>query len=276
MFGSEYADHTNLLMESLAGMNPVYGSGHQPTLLQKLQKFYIRIFGIPEVGYQIRSLYFRKFLQNILNFRPKYVLDAGSGIGDYAIYLAKRYPGAKVRGEEVDKRKISMSVKIAGELGITNASFGYHDISQKSESTVNYDLIVSIDVLEHIGDYQKVLSNFSRTLEKGGYLYLHIPANKQKRLLKRFETWTHKDHIRTGFDKKSFEEMLNKSGFRIIRSEYSFGFFGSMAWEINHLFLAKSLIISGLIYPLLYPLCILDTMINNKEGLCIAILARRE
>lgn len=77
-------------MQSLQEMNPIYRKQPRLLPLQQLQSIYVRLFGIPEIGFQIRSLNFQKLLDKISSITPKMILDAGSGIGVYVFYLAKK------------------------------------------------------------------------------------------------------------------------------------------------------------------------------------------
>jgi len=65
MFGSEYSKHPEILMQSFTEMKHEYkkktkrkSSGFFPLF----QRIYINIFGIPEIGFQVRSLYFKKLI----------------------------------------------------------------------------------------------------------------------------------------------------------------------------------------------------------------------
>ena len=91
-------------------------------------------------------------------------------------------------------------------MHIPNIKFCVADITKFSK-TNEFDLIVCIDVLEHIKDQAKVLENFRNALIPGGYLYLHMPAERYKpvpfsKWLKSFHKWAEKEHIGKMFDKK--------------------------------------------------------------------------
>ena len=201
MFGSEYANHPEILMQSLHEMNAKYQKPRcSANMLGFFQSIYIRLFGIPEIGFQIRGMYFRKALWEMRDFKPKKILDAGSGIGSYTFYLAKLFPNASVEGWEIDKNKLAFCKKFSKELNIRNAPFSFRNLTNTLGYKSKFDLIVNIDVLEHIKDYKKVLKNFYTLLMPGGYVYIHTPQLNQKRFFSRFDTWKHKDHVREGFD----------------------------------------------------------------------------
>lgn len=278
MFGKEYAKHLDVLIKSFSEVNVLYQKKIKAnSSISFFKKTYVMLFGIPEIGFQIRSIYFKKILtSNLLNKNFKRILDAGSGIGAYTFLLGKTYPQARTTGGDIDKYKLKSCQTMAKELSLKNVEFNYLDITKISNKKNYYDLIINIDVLEHIDNYELVLVNFSNLLRKGGYLYIHAPQPNQKRLFKSLRQWRHEDHAHEGIIKNELEEKLKKLGFGIVLSKETFGFFGKLSWELNHLTLSKSFLIAGLLYPLLMVIANLDLWQNNKNGLSVAVLAKKE
>jgi len=279
MFGREYANHLDILIQSFEQINENYQNriktGGKKNLAEKLKKLYISVFGIPEIGFQIRSLYFEKILTSRKFLKSfKSILDAGCGIGAYTFLLAKRFKKAKIIGGDIDKQKLNICRTLTGELSVKNADFTYLDITEK-QNTAKYDLIVNIDVLEHIDHYELALENFSNLLRKDGYLYIHAPQPNQQRIFKSLRQWRHEDHAHEGIIKNELEEKLKKLGFKIVTSMETFGFFGKLSWELNHLTLSKNFFIAGLLYPLLNIIANLDLWQKNKNGLGIAVLSQK-
>ena len=281
MFGKEYANHLDILVQSFEQINENYQNkikkGNKTNLLEKLKKLYISIFGIPEIGFQIRSLYFEKILTSY-NFRPdfKSILDAGCGIGMYSLLLGKTYPQARVTGGDIDKYKLKSCQAMAKELNLKNVEFNYLNITKINNKKNYYDLIVNIDVLEHIDNYELVIENFFNMLQKNGYLYIHVPQPNQKRIFSSLKKWHHEDHIREGIARKDLENLLKKLGFKIVVSKETFGFFGKLAWEINHLTLSGSFTFAGIAFPFIYLLAMFDPVWKNRNGLGILVLAQKK
>lgn len=280
MFGKEYANHLDILVQSFGQMNKEYQkkgkiNRKDGRFLGKLKKLYIALFGIPEIGFQIRSIYFRNILaSHIFSKNPQKILDAGSGIGAYSFWLGEKFAGAEVAGEEIDKDKLRFCQAMTKDLGLKNVAFIYQNIMELHKKN-KYDLIVAIDVLEHINNYEKTLENFFRMLYKHGHLYIHVPQPNQKRILNLLKTWHHEDHVYEGIAKSTLENILKRLGFRIVISKETFGFFGKLSWEINHFMLSKNFVLTGLTYPFLYFLAKIDLLLNIKKGLGVAILAKK-
>lgn len=279
MFGRQYAEHLDLLMHSYGQMNKDYlRKAHEKkriAFIEKLKKLYVFLFGIPEIGFQLRSIYFKNILSSYVELeKPKMILDAGSGIGAYTFWLARRFPRALVTGGDIDRHKIKSCRALAREFHVKNVSFDYLNITKVQEKSA-FDFIVTIDVLEHLEDYTTALKNFHRLLRKDGLLYIHVPQPHQKRILYSLREWHHEDHVREGIGRKMLEFKLKKLGFNILVSRETFGFFGKLAWELNHITLTKNFILAGLLFPALYILALIDERLENTHGLCMAVLAQK-
>lgn len=276
MFGSEFASHPEILLASFGEMSHSYKKiikKNKNFITPLLQRVYLSVFGIPEIGFQVRSMYFEYIVnEHIGNSRFKKILDAGSGIGLYSFWLAKKYKKAQIFGGEIDKNKLEFSTDFAELKKIDNVSFEFSDVT-RSLGEKKYDLIVNIDVLEHIEDYKKVLKNFHKALVAGGYLFIHTPQPNQKRIFRSLKKWSHDDHLHEGYTPDELKGELKKLGFRIKDSRETFGFFGKLAWELNHLSFKKGFVASGLLFPVLYVVSLLDLIAINKNGLGTAILA---
>lgn len=279
MFGREFANHTDVLVQSLGEMNHEYEKKivrqKKNSIIDQAKKMYIALFGIPEIGFQIRGLYFNHIVLPFMETKKaNKILDAGSGIGAYTFALAKTFPNASVIGGEIDKKKLKSCLSMKKQLHQSNVTFIELDLTKKNFKE-KFDLIVIIDVLEHIENYKGVLKNLYSLLNKGGYLYVHVPQPNQKRIFTSLKKWHHEDHVHEGIKKTILQSDLKTIGFRVLKAKETFGFFGKLVWEINHLLLLKSFILAGLVFPILYPIALLDKMVNNKQGLGVAVLAQK-
>lgn len=275
MFGREYANHPEILLSSFREMNSKYKKiGKKSNGF--LQKAYVYLFGIPEIGFQIRSMYFNSILEKKLGKKNfKNILDAGSGIGTYVLWLSKKYPKAKIIGGEVDSEKIEFSRGFVKEKKLENVEFRRMDITKFAGKKDLYDLIVNIDVLEHIDDYKKVIANFKKILGPKGYLFIHTPQPHQQRIFKSTRGWSHEDHKHEGYEPSELRKTLEENGFKVLVMKETFGYFGKLAWELNHMSFKKGFIIAGLLYPAIYMISKADLLVNNRNGLGTALLAQK-
>lgn len=278
MYGKEYSKNSDILLQSFIEMNKSYKRVKKPKSgsIRKLVSIYIRLFGIPEIGFQIRSMYFQDAVKKIKPKKIKKILDAGSGIGFYSLKLSSMFPEAIVTAGEIDRKKLEFAKMFSGSKFKDKIEYKYLDITKPPRKKNTYNLIINIDVLEHIEDYKKVIKHFSNMLASKGYIYIHTPQPNQKRVFEGLRKWHHEDHIHEGYLPEDLVHELKLKGFRIISIKESFGFFGKIAWELNHLLFKKGFIISGVVYPVLYYISTLDMWFPNKKGLCTAILAQKK
>ena len=174
------------------GLEQIHHPGYS-----RLEKAYIALFGIPIVGLRIRA-------RNIFSLIPKgkaydSILDAGSGPGVFSFEMARRYPNARILGIDVLKEAIEACGHIAARIGYHNVRFKQTSIEDLEEKAA-FDLILSVDILEHVEDDRKVLCGLYEAAAPGGALVLHVPA-----LYRRYPVWKKslnfdvETHVRIGY-----------------------------------------------------------------------------
>ena len=100
------------------------------------------------------------------------ILDAGSGFGQYSYFLARKNPSWQILGVDVKEEQIEDCQHFFKKAGLTNANFLLADLT-KFIHQESYDLILSVDVMEHIEEDGKVFSNFYQSLKKWPATHLH-------------------------------------------------------------------------------------------------------
>ena len=92
---------------------------------------------------------------------PANILDAGMGFGQYSYFLSSFNENWKVKGVDVKEEQIADCNAFFQKIGRTNASFAFADLTAFGEPST-YDLILSVDVMEHILDDMAVFRNFHK------------------------------------------------------------------------------------------------------------------
>ncbi|TFG76639.1 MAG: class I SAM-dependent methyltransferase [Chrysiogenales bacterium] len=161
------------------------------------------------------------------------MLDAGCGEGSYSLEIANACPWAEIRALDLkhgtlpDGAPANLS-RVQGDL---------LQLAGKEE----FDFIYSIDVLEHIRGNQQVMRHFHRELKDGGYLFLHMPSDTldqrifPDRFFRRFDNWADHEHVGEQYSLPELTLLLTRSGFSICHAQYTFGWLGSLAWELDRL-----------------------------------------
>jgi len=101
----------------------------------------------------------------------KVVLDAGSGVTFFPYFIASAAAGAEVRCCDRDPgfAKLYSQINAASPQSV---EFRTADIRELPYEDNSIDIIYCISVLEHTGDYRKVIGEFKRALADTGILVL--------------------------------------------------------------------------------------------------------
>jgi len=250
-----------------------------------LKRWAYRLLGEVHVPGRLRAAYIRREIRRLgLNKRAIRVLDAGSGRGDLAIHLAKQCPGWHVVGLELDPRKVANSQAIAGIEDLDNVEFRTESLENlRAES--EFDLIINADVMEHIQDDRKVLAVLCRALKPGGYIILTSPSIPQRKHLW-LVRWREKrigfdpsdyGHVRDGYSREDLEEKFRSAGARVERSYLTFGFFGTLAFDLFFVIGDNQPhpVVFALLFPFLMLLAALDMIFPTRTGSAILAVASK-
>ncbi len=204
--------------------------------------------------------------------RPADVLDAGSGFGQYSHRLSMLNRGNRVTGVDVKAEQIADCNDFFAKLGLAKrVHFEEADLT-KFVRPESYDLILSVDVMEHILEDEKVFANFYQSLRKGGMLLISTPSDQGGSDADEHDHESDPDHVhgfvdehvRDGYNINDIKEKLQRAGFSEVGAEYSYGKPGhiswilSMKWPISMLGVSKAFfILLPFYYVIFYPWCLL-------------------
>jgi 2-polyprenyl-3-methyl-5-hydroxy-6-metoxy-1,4-benzoquinol methylase len=215
-----------------------------------LEKAYIALFGIPIVGLRIRA-------RNVFSLIPtgrsyKCILDAGSGPGVFSFELGRRYPNARIIGIDLLKDSIAACEHIASKLNMKNLEFQQVAIEQLLHEDF-FDLIVCVDILEHIQEDFAALKGLYRLTAPGGILVLHVPA-----LYRRYPIWQKhlnfdvETHVRAGYEPQDIVEKVKQAGFKIHKNGFTYGFWETLANNLSYM-ITRARMQNKILYSLTFP-----------------------
>ncbi|MBD3190821.1 MAG: methyltransferase domain-containing protein [Candidatus Heimdallarchaeota archaeon] len=107
------------------------------------------------------------------------VLDLGCGWGALSIYLAKKYPEITIDALTNSKIQKEFIEQRIAEERLTNVQVIKANIGNFS-TTKNYDRIVSVEMFEHMRNYEKLLAKLATFLKDSGKLFVHIFSRKEQ------------------------------------------------------------------------------------------------
>ena len=183
----------------------------------------------------LREWYVKRELRRILRQGDTAaVWDAGSGFGQYSYYLAQRFPNLSILAEDVKEDQIEDCRRFFRTMGLDRVTFAVADLTTATHEE-KFDLILSVDVMEHIADDVKVFRNFARALRRNGVLLVNTPAGGEKESggsLSREDSFIG-EHVRYGYTPEELRSKLEASGLVVERTTHTYGRYGSIAWKIG-------------------------------------------
>lgn len=103
------------------------------------------------------------------------VLDVGCSVGSIEALFHQQHPA---RASEVDVEGVDITaeaIRQARALGLPRCAFRVYDGAELPYDAERFDLVVSIEVIEHVPDKAELLADIWRVLRPGGRLFLTTP-----------------------------------------------------------------------------------------------------
>lgn len=143
----------------------------------------------------------------------KKILDAGCGDGRLASSLVSR--GFEVSGLDVHKEAVLSAIKKGIDARV-------QDLEQPwSFASENFDVVLLLDVLEHVTDPAFVLSEANRVLEDGSHVIVAFPNHFDIR--QRFEIFFGRGIVHWSHRKYKDAKAVSYGHVRFLRSQEVFG-----------------------------------------------------
>jgi cyclopropane-fatty-acyl-phospholipid synthase len=106
------------------------------------------------------------------------ILELGCGWGSLSLWMAENYPHAQITGvsnSATQKQHIDAEIQKRGlrNLRIITCDMNEFDIATR------FDRVVSVEMFEHMKNYEWLMANISRWLKPEGMLFVHIFTHKE-------------------------------------------------------------------------------------------------
>ncbi|KAF2756016.1 S-adenosyl-L-methionine-dependent methyltransferase [Pseudovirgaria hyperparasitica] len=102
------------------------------------------------------------------------VLDLGCGWGSLSLYLAARFPKSPITGFSNSATQKTYIDARAAALGLKNLTIVTGDVVEHTFEAAAYDRVISIELFEHMKNYELLMAKVSHALVPSGKLFLHI------------------------------------------------------------------------------------------------------
>jgi len=251
----------------------------------------------------LRQWYVKKYIHKYFSDKSTFY-DAGAGFCQYSDFVLSHYKYSNVFATDLKDDFLQSYQKSLGKIPFPSgqgwtrsgrgrgknhkqqhkqARFKYQSLDLATKENIlsdPVDFIICIDTLEHIDDDTQVIQNFYNILKPNGYLLLSTPSNFDESA--KFAA----EHVRDGYALSDLIAKVQNTGLVVVETEYSYGFWGQIYWNlvmkvsITLLNISKWFILILPIYLLIVlPLSIICMLIDfyskNKQGNGILLIAQK-
>ncbi|MCF3651227.1 SAM-dependent methyltransferase [Synoicihabitans lomoniglobus] len=102
------------------------------------------------------------------------ILELGCGWGSITLFLAARFPRSRITAVSNSRTQKAHIDAAATSRGLSNVTVITADMNAFDIAAASFDRVISIEMFEHMKNYQRLLSNVARWLRPGGKLFVHI------------------------------------------------------------------------------------------------------
>jgi len=195
-----------------------------------LKKLFFKALDI----YLLRTWHIHKALKHFFADKKSAlkVFDAGAGFGQYSWYISKKNKKAEIVGLDISQSHVDKANDFFKKINNDKVSFVQGDLTEFRQNN-SFDLIISVDVMEHILEDQKVFNNFYQSLKEGGVLLVSTPSDQGGSDVHDHDADTSfiDEHVRDGYNKDDITEKLKIAGFNKVEVKYTYGKAGQISWR---------------------------------------------
>jgi cyclopropane-fatty-acyl-phospholipid synthase len=109
------------------------------------------------------------------------VLELGCGWGSLTLYMAERFPGSRIVGVSNSSSQRQYIEAQAAARGLDNVTIVTADMNvfQPGVPGVRFDRIVSVEMFEHMRNWEQLLARARTWLRDDGLLFQHVFAHRE-------------------------------------------------------------------------------------------------
>jgi cyclopropane-fatty-acyl-phospholipid synthase len=107
------------------------------------------------------------------------VLDLGCGWGSFSLWAAARYPASRFTAVSNSHTQRAWIEAAAAARGLTNLQVRTMDVRALALPARSFDRVVSVEMFEHMRNYELLLRRIASWLRPDGTLFVHVFAHRQ-------------------------------------------------------------------------------------------------
>jgi cyclopropane-fatty-acyl-phospholipid synthase len=105
------------------------------------------------------------------------ILELGCGWGSLTLWLAERFPASRILGVSNSRSQRAFIEERARARGLSNVAIETADMNDFT-SEQRFDRVVSVEMFEHMRNYDRLLARIGSWLRPGGKLFVHVFAHR--------------------------------------------------------------------------------------------------
>ncbi len=122
--------------------------------------------------YRNRHRFIDDNLREFAKSKFQVALNLGTGEGDYDAMIAGFCE--RLTACDINEQDIVFAKKL--NQGIPNIHYHIEDALDLSFSDQSFDLLATVDVIEHVGKPERMLEEMARVMKKGGLVFITFPS----------------------------------------------------------------------------------------------------
>jgi cyclopropane-fatty-acyl-phospholipid synthase len=106
------------------------------------------------------------------------ILELGCGWGSLSLWMAERYPGARITALSNSRSQRAHITAEAAARGLGNLEVLTHDFNH-FDTIERFDRVVSVEMFEHLRNWPQAFARVARWLEPEGRFFMHVFAHRE-------------------------------------------------------------------------------------------------
>ena len=216
--------------------------------------------------------------------RPLAIYDAGAGFGQYSYWLSGLSRRWSITAIDVKEEQVADCNAFFRRIGRPQVNFEVGDVT-KFQRPDTFELVVCVDVMEHILEDEAALRCYSSSLKPGGMLIISTPSDQGgSDVHGEGEGSFIEEHVRDGYNIDDIRAKCLRNGFSKVEARYSYGAPGMVSWRLS---MKWPLLMLGagkpffivlpfyyiVAYPVAFLLNILDVRMAHRTGTGLIVKA---
>ena len=214
------------------------------------------------------------------------IYDAGAGFGQYSYWLSGLSPEWSITAIDVKEEQVQDCNRFFQRIGRPQVRFAVGDVT-RFQRPDSFELVVCVDVMEHILEDERALRCYSTSLKPGGMLIISTPSDQGgSDVHGEGEGSFIEEHVRDGYNIDDIRAKCLRNGFSKVEARYSYGAPGKVSWKLSmkwpllllnasKLFFIVLPLYYLIAYPIAYVLNWCDVAMKHATGTGLIVKAWR-